>query len=124
MTGISGVAWQQQEDLFGDSGPRPGAEPVLMALHAEYYELIWRGLKTREFRRRFLQGRPARWFAYQQIATIAERRLYAPRRRPGAECRSDARYRRMRASRLSSNAASTGGSPVWVSQQGGLSRPA
>jgi predicted transcriptional regulator len=64
MTGISGVAWQQQGDLFGDSGPQPGAEPVLMALHAEYYELIWRGLKTHEFRRRFLEGRPARWFVY------------------------------------------------------------
>jgi hypothetical protein len=56
---ISGVAWRQ-EDLFGDSGPQLGAEPVLMALHAEYYELIWRGLKTHEFRRRFLEGRPAR----------------------------------------------------------------
>ena len=37
-----------QQDLFGDRceygdrGERP-AEPVLMALHAEYYELIWRG---------------------------------------------------------------------------------
>ena len=58
-----------QQDLFGDRceygdrGERP-AEPVLMALHAEYYELIWRGLKTHEFRRRFLEGRPARWFVY------------------------------------------------------------
>ncbi|MBE3204677.1 hypothetical protein IHE48_27620 [Frankia sp. CH37] len=40
------------------------AEPVLMALHAEYYELIWQGLKTHEFRRRFLEGRPVRWFVY------------------------------------------------------------
>ena len=70
-------------------------EPVLMALHAEYYELIWQGLKTHEFRRRFLEGRPARWFVYlnapvsrlaalidlgpavvdgpEQIAAIAER---------------------------------------------------
>jgi hypothetical protein len=52
-----------QQDLFGDRreygdrGERP-AEPVLMALHAEYYELIWRGLKTHEFRRRFLEGPP------------------------------------------------------------------
>ena len=58
-----------QQDLFGgrreygDRGERP-AEPVLMALHAGYYELIWRGLKTHEFRRRFLEGRPARWFVY------------------------------------------------------------
>jgi predicted transcriptional regulator len=58
-----------QQDLFGDRceygdrGERP-AEPVLMALHAEYYELIWWGLKTHEFRRRFLEGRPARWFVY------------------------------------------------------------
>jgi predicted transcriptional regulator len=35
-----------------------------MALHSEYYELIWRGLKTHEFRRRFLEGRAARWFVY------------------------------------------------------------
>ena len=58
----SGVS--QQQDLFGDEGPWMRAEPVLMALHAEYYELIWRGLKTHEFRRRFLEGRPARWFVY------------------------------------------------------------
>jgi predicted transcriptional regulator len=66
-----------------------------MALHAGYYELIWQGLKTHEFRRRFLEGRPARWFVYlnapvsrlaavidlgpamvgipEQIAAIAER---------------------------------------------------
>lgn len=25
---------------------------------------IWRGLKTHEFRRRFLSGRPVRWFVY------------------------------------------------------------
>jgi len=35
-----------------------------MALHAEYYELIWQGLKTHEFRRRFLEGRAVRWFVY------------------------------------------------------------
>jgi predicted transcriptional regulator len=52
-----------QQDLLGDLGERL-AEPVLMALHAEYYELIWQGLKTHEFRRRFLEGRPARWFVY------------------------------------------------------------
>jgi predicted transcriptional regulator len=40
------------------------AEPVLMALHAEYYELIWQGLKRHEFRRRFLEGRATRWFVY------------------------------------------------------------
>ncbi|MGA2828674.1 MAG: hypothetical protein ABSF03_21440 [Streptosporangiaceae bacterium] len=66
-----------------------------MALQSEYYELIWRGLKTHEFRRRFLEGRAARWFVYlnapvsrlaavidlgpavvdvpEQIAAIAER---------------------------------------------------
>lgn len=52
-----------QQDLFGGS-LGIDAEPVLMALHAEYYELIWQGLKTHEFRRRFLEGRPARWFVY------------------------------------------------------------
>jgi predicted transcriptional regulator len=49
-----------QLDLFGDVVP----EPVLMALHAEYYDLIWQGAKTHEFRRRFLEGRPVRWFVY------------------------------------------------------------
>jgi predicted transcriptional regulator len=53
-----------QEDLFGDLDPGIGPEPVLMALHAEYYELIWQGLKTHEFRRRFLEGRATRWFVY------------------------------------------------------------
>ena len=41
-----------------------GAEPVLMALNPEFYELIWRGLKTHEFRRRFVEGRLVRWFVY------------------------------------------------------------
>jgi predicted transcriptional regulator len=40
------------------------AEPVLMALNPEFYELIWQGRKTHEFRRRFLEGRPVRWFVY------------------------------------------------------------
>lgn len=66
-----------------------------MALHREYYEMIWTGEKTFEFRRRFLEGRPVRWFVYlsapvsrltaviglgpavagspQEIAAIAER---------------------------------------------------
>lgn len=35
-----------------------------MALHGEYYDLIWQGLKTHEFRRRFLEGRGVRWFVY------------------------------------------------------------
>ena len=35
-----------------------------MALNPEFYELIWRGLKTHEFRRRFLEGSPVRWFVY------------------------------------------------------------
>lgn len=35
-----------------------------MALHGEYYDLIWQGLKTHEFRRRFLEGRAVRWFVY------------------------------------------------------------
>jgi predicted transcriptional regulator len=53
-----------QLDLFGDAGPDVVPEPVLMALHAEYYDLIWQGAKTHEFRRRFLEGRPVRWFVY------------------------------------------------------------
>lgn len=55
--------WQQQ-DLFGGAGDVRAPEPILMALHAEYYDLIWQGLKTHEFRRRFLEGRPTRWFVY------------------------------------------------------------
>ncbi len=53
-----------QGDLFGGAGIEVGPEPVLMALQAEYYELIWQGLKTHEFRRRFLEGRAVRWFVY------------------------------------------------------------
>lgn len=60
--GIGGVAPQQ--NLFAEADPVADAEPVLMALHAEYYELIWQGLKTHEFRRRFLAGRATRWFVY------------------------------------------------------------
>jgi predicted transcriptional regulator len=70
-------------------------EPVLMTLKPRFYDLIWQGRKTYEFRRRFLEGRPARWFVYlaapvsrltavidlapavagppEQIAAIAER---------------------------------------------------
>lgn len=44
---------------YGDGG-----EPVLMALNPVFYELIWQGLKTHEFRRRFLAGCPVRWFVY------------------------------------------------------------
>jgi predicted transcriptional regulator len=55
---------QLQGELFATAGGEAGAEPVLMALHAQFYELIWRGLKTHEFRRRFLEGRPVRWFVY------------------------------------------------------------
>jgi len=52
-------------ELFAASDSEAGAEPVLMALNAEFYELIWRGQKTHEFRRRFLEeGRPVRWFVY------------------------------------------------------------
>jgi hypothetical protein len=35
-----------------------------MALHAEYYDLIWQGLKTHEFGRRFLESRTVSWFVY------------------------------------------------------------
>lgn len=50
--------------MFGDAVPDPLPEPVLMALHGEYYDLIWQGLKTHEFRRRFLEARATRWFVY------------------------------------------------------------
>ncbi len=54
----------QQKNLFDLADEAAEVEPVLMALHAEYYELIWSGLKTHEFRRRFVEGRPVRWFVY------------------------------------------------------------
>jgi len=84
-----------QDELFGADEWALSPEPVLMALDARYYELIWQRQKTHEFRRRFLEGRPARWFVYlnapvsrlaavidlgpsivgapEQIAAIAER---------------------------------------------------
>jgi hypothetical protein len=42
---------QLQGELFAGADTGAAAEPVLMALNAEFYELIWRGLKTHEFRR-------------------------------------------------------------------------
>lgn len=85
----------KQDELFGAEEWAFSPEPVLMALEARYYELIWQRQKTHEFRRRFLEGRPARWFVYlnapvsrlaavidlgppvvggpEQIAAIAER---------------------------------------------------
>jgi predicted transcriptional regulator len=60
-----GRAIRQLDDGLFALGERPGeAVPVLMALKPEFYELIWRGLKTHEFRRRFLKGQHARWFVY------------------------------------------------------------
>lgn len=47
-------AGQFREELFAAAGCG-GAEPVLMPLNPEFYELIWRGQKTHEFRRRFLR---------------------------------------------------------------------
>jgi predicted transcriptional regulator len=63
VTGGTGTS-QFQGELFAAPDSEAGAEPVLMALNAEFYELIWRGQKTHEFRRRFLEGRPVRWFVY------------------------------------------------------------
>ncbi|HKS50104.1 MAG TPA: hypothetical protein VJT49_34365 [Amycolatopsis sp.] len=34
---------------------------VLMSLKPEYYELMWQGLKTHEFRRRYGKGQPTTW---------------------------------------------------------------
>lgn len=53
-----------QEALFDIAeAPRPPV-PVVMSLNPEYYELIWAGLKTHEFRRRFLAGQAATWYVY------------------------------------------------------------
>ncbi|MFC4015791.1 hypothetical protein ACFOY2_51875 [Nonomuraea purpurea] len=51
-----------QDALF--SGPSAEPEPIVMTLYADYYELMWQGLKTHEFRRRFLRDQPARWWVY------------------------------------------------------------
>jgi predicted transcriptional regulator len=53
---------QDQQELFPTA--RGSAEPVLMALKPEFYELIWQGRKTHEFRRRFLRDQAACWFVY------------------------------------------------------------
>jgi hypothetical protein len=67
---------------------------------------------------------PALHLPIATCSRAAGRRRYALRRRPGVERRSDALNRRMRASSSSSHPESAGGSPVSVSQQGGLSRRA
>lgn len=55
-----------QVDLFSLSpnGTSPDPEPVVMALHRRYYDLIWQGQKHHEFRRRFLVDTPTRWFVW------------------------------------------------------------
>jgi predicted transcriptional regulator/transcriptional regulator with XRE-family HTH domain len=58
-----------QTDLFGTEPLERPAERVLMSLNSEYYELIWQGLKTHEFRRRYLAGRPTTWFVYLTAPT-------------------------------------------------------
>lgn len=44
--------------------PAPDPVPVLMCLDPPWYELMWEGQKTYEFRRRFLTCVPAQWFVY------------------------------------------------------------
>jgi predicted transcriptional regulator len=53
-----------QDALFDSIATSPRSEPVLMSLNPEYYELMWRGLKRHEFRRRYLSGRPTTWYVY------------------------------------------------------------
>ncbi|MEY9211578.1 hypothetical protein [Thermobifida halotolerans] len=48
--------------------------PVVMCLDTQWYELVWTGEKTHEFRRRFFTGAPAQWFVY---LTAPESRLCA-----------------------------------------------
>jgi predicted transcriptional regulator len=56
----------RQECLFGDAGlTDPGEpEPILMSLNPQYYRLIWQGVKTHEFRRRYLRDRATTWYVY------------------------------------------------------------
>ncbi|WP_199823903.1 hypothetical protein [Streptomyces sp. NBRC 109706] len=58
-----------QDALF--DGIATSSEPVLMSLNPEYYDLMWRGLKRHEFRRRYLSGRPTTWYVY--LTTPASR---------------------------------------------------
>jgi predicted transcriptional regulator len=60
-------------DTLFDAAPTP-PEPVLMSLNPEYFHLMWQGLKTHEFRRRFVVGRPTTWYVY---LTAPESRLAA-----------------------------------------------
>ncbi|MGH3564865.1 MAG: hypothetical protein ACRDRH_02275 [Pseudonocardia sp.] len=53
-----------QDDLFGVADLDIPVERVMMSLNPEYYELIWQGLKRHEFRRRYVTGRPTKWFVY------------------------------------------------------------
>lgn len=54
----------------------PDLEPVrvVMSLDAQWYELMWRGEKTHEFRRRYLTGVSTTWFVY---LTVPDSRLCA-----------------------------------------------
>ncbi|WP_433686504.1 hypothetical protein ACQP0I_20085 [Micromonospora carbonacea] len=55
----------EQPRPFGDCDSLADSRaPVLMSLHAVYYDLIWADERTHEFRRRFLSGRPVRWYVY------------------------------------------------------------
>ncbi|GAA2798694.1 hypothetical protein [Saccharopolyspora taberi] len=47
-----------------DVGANLPGDRVLMSLKPEYYELMWEGLKTHEFRRRYLKGQPTTWYVY------------------------------------------------------------
>ncbi|WP_393915998.1 hypothetical protein [Halostreptopolyspora alba] len=53
------------ESLFDVSAP----VRVVMSLNVQWYELMWRGEKTHEFRRRYLTGTPTQWFVYLTAPT-------------------------------------------------------
>ncbi|MET8527155.1 hypothetical protein [Micromonospora sp. NPDC005172] len=54
-----------QPSLFGNGDKADDSrEPILMSLNPLYYDLLWTGGKTHEFRRRFLTGQSARWYVY------------------------------------------------------------
>lgn len=76
------------QDLFGPADLDRPVERVLMSLNPQYYELIWQRLKRHEFRRRYLAGRPTRWFVYltapvsrlTAVIDLGEAIVAAPRR--------------------------------------------
>lgn len=62
------------DPMFDPLKSVPAPVQVVMCLDTPWYELMWTGRKTHEFRRRFLTGTRVEWFVY---LTAPESRLCA-----------------------------------------------